>query len=311
MAREGVACELARAEAEAHWAAGAPLSDVQIATSLVRHRVEQQRLLSVTGYVDDKEAVAVGRERALRCLVCFLTVCLKAGIEAVPEKSEIGPRVKNLGFYKDYERMIAVLLEEKRGQLVASLLRMLDHRTNHRAELESLAYTPAGLCFIVKGGRRRIGRLSRALGAKWSRQLRRHGDIRLVTSRMKEHISWWVDAFRSSPGCVFMSKRHRVAGTVSWSPDASWSRSREPGNGLPGVAGFLALGPGYYWHHVFSIGEVDAFRIHHLEVYGAVQNTASFGTLLKEHGIERMMDDIDNEAVVHALLGSCPKDPIL
>jgi hypothetical protein len=152
VAREGVACELARAEAEAYGAAGAPLSDAQLATSLARHRVDQQRLLSVTGYVDDKEAVAVGRERALRWLVCFLTVCLKTGVKTAPEKSEIGPRVKNLGFYKDYERMIVVLLEEKRDRLVASLLEMLEHRTAHRAELESLAHTLVGLCFIVEGG---------------------------------------------------------------------------------------------------------------------------------------------------------------
>ena len=66
VAREGLACEIARAEAEAYGAVGAPLSNVQLATSLARHRIEQQRMLSVTGYVDDKEAVAVGRERALR-----------------------------------------------------------------------------------------------------------------------------------------------------------------------------------------------------------------------------------------------------
>ena len=311
VAREGVACELARSEAEAYGAAGAPLSDAQLASSLARHRVEQQRLLSVTGYVDDKEAVAVGRERAFRWLVCFLSVCLKTGVKAAPEKSEIGRRVKNLGFYKDYERMIVVLLEEKRDRLVASLLEMLEHRTTQRAELESLAHTLVGLCFIVEGGRRRIGRLFRALGAKWSRQLRRHGDVRLVTSGMKEHLSWWIDALKASSGCAFMCKRRRVTGTISWASDASWSRSRDPGNGLPGVAGFLALGPGYYWHEVFSIDEVDAFRIHHLEMYGAVQNTATFGRLLKEHGVESMMDDMDNEAVAHALLGSCPKDPIL
>ena len=71
------------------------------------------------------------------------------------------------------------------------------------------------------------------------------------------------------------------------------------------------MGPGYYWHDVFSIGEVDAFRIHHLEMYGAVQNTAAFGPLLKENGVASMMDDMDNEAVAFALLGSCPTDPIL
>ena len=86
----------------------------------------------------------------------------------------------------------------------------------------------------------------------------------------------------------------------------SWSRSREPGNGLPGVTGFLALGPGYYWHEFFSMEEVDAFRIHHLEMYGTVQNTAAFGPLFKEHGIASMLDDMDNKAVAHALLGSCP-----
>ena len=77
------------------------------------------------------------------------------------------------------------------------------------------------------------------------------------------------------------------------------------------MAGFLALEPGYYWHHIVSIGEVGAFRIHHLEMYGAVQNTATFGPLLKTYGAESMMDDMDNEAVAHTLLGLCPKDPIL
>ena len=91
---------------------------------------------------------------------------LKTGIKTAPEKSELGPRVKNLGFYKDYGRMIVVLLEGKRDRLVASVLEMLEHRTAHRAELESLAHTLMGLCFVVEGGRRRLGRLFRVLGAK-------------------------------------------------------------------------------------------------------------------------------------------------
>ena len=86
-------------------------------------------------------------------------MCLKTGIKAAPGKSEIGERVKNMGFYEDYERMIAVLLEEKRDRLVTSLLEMLEHRTTHRAERGSLAHTLVGLCFIVEGGRRRIGRI--------------------------------------------------------------------------------------------------------------------------------------------------------
>ena len=68
-------------------ATGVPLSGAQKAVPLALHpRTEQQRLFSVTGYVDGKEATTVGEERAVRWFVCYLGVCATAGINTVQRK---------------------------------------------------------------------------------------------------------------------------------------------------------------------------------------------------------------------------------
>ena len=64
------------------------------AARLKRVTTEQQRLYALCGYIDDSHMAAVGRKRAFRLLVTFVSVSMRIGAVCAPDKFNFGQRLR-------------------------------------------------------------------------------------------------------------------------------------------------------------------------------------------------------------------------
>ena len=89
------------------------------AARLKRVATEQQRLYALCGYIDDSHMAAVGRKRAFRLLVTFVSVSMRIGAVCAPDKFNFGQRLRELGFIEDVKQFVVILPDDKQARLIS------------------------------------------------------------------------------------------------------------------------------------------------------------------------------------------------
>ena len=109
---------------------------------------------------------AVGRKRAFRLLVTFVSVSMRIGAVCAPDKFNFGQRMRELGFVEDVKRFVVILPDDKRARLIAWLAEVREHRSAPREEFNRLVHTLVSVAFVIPRGKLFLNRFFKVLSQR-------------------------------------------------------------------------------------------------------------------------------------------------